>query len=145
MKTRNLFAECLLIHLDGRKDDRELYLPEIKNNDPTQNYADCCYNIYGPPCPRFDPQTISVPNLEPQNYPRYHAVPQFNYTPAPYVLNEPEIDFPQDPNFYFPDYGSGGLYSDNSSRKELSGRKSKCNFPSQGSVLSLNGESSRRY
>lgn len=145
MKTRNLFAECLLIHLDGKKDDRELYLPEFKNNLSVQNYADYCYNIYGPSCPRFDPQTITVPNLEPQSYPRYHAMPQFSYTPSPYVLNEPEIDFPQEQNVYYSDYGSGRFYSENFGKKEASGRKSKCNVPSQGSVLSLNGDSSRRY
>lgn len=147
-KTRNLFAECLLIHLDGKKDDRELYSQEMKNNFQQQNYAECCYNIYGSQCGRFVPQTIPVPNLEQQQYQRYQQVQQYTYTPLgsnAYLATEPQVDFSEEQNVYYPDYGNQGFYNDSVNRKEASCRRSRCNFASQGSVISLNGESSRRY
>lgn len=129
--------------MDGKKDDRQLYLPEIKNSLPQQNYAECCYNIYGSQCSRFVSQTLPVP-CEQQTYQRYQPVQQYTYTSDPYLVDEPQTDFQGEQNVFYPDYGNSGFYNDCQNRKEASDRRSRCNFASQGSVISLNGESSRR-
>ncbi|KAK6641475.1 hypothetical protein RUM44_013187 [Polyplax serrata] len=153
-KTRNLFAECLLAQLDTTRNDNKTndYLSSMKISVPEPkvqtNYLECCYNIYGSPCTRFDGQSLHMPTFEPpQPYSRYPVtctVPQYNFQMEPYVVpvTQPQLECP-DQTVYYPEYDNMAYYNC-INRRDMNERRSKFNFNTQGSVSSLCGESSKR-
>lgn len=154
-KTRNLFAECLLAQLDTTRNDNKTndYLSSMKISVPEPkvqtNYLECCYNIYGSPCTRFDGQSLHMPTFEPpQPYSRYPVtctVPQYNFQMEPYVVpvTQPQLECP-DQTVYYPEYDNMAYYNC-INRRDMNERRSKFNFNTQGSVSSLCGESSKRF
>lgn len=142
--TRNIFAECLLHYLDLSRNDLKSGKVNIQDTKFQSSYDDCCYSVYGLSCqgnngPQFDPQAYSrlqVPYVMPQ---------QYNFSTDSYVTTDSQAPLQYfDQNGYYSDYSNTAYYSCES-RKDVNERRSKFNFASQSSTVSLGGESSKRY